>query len=136
MRAFFQSLFHGLFINKHIYQLIGLILSDFAFIIVLFSLRKQFEYKANCISIILFFFFFLSFDVMLFIYTIDVNSNKIISSQTYEFCFLIIVLCMIGINFLKIVINFVIILYELIKKIKQSNKILQIKTGKNITFEK
>lgn len=42
LRSYFQSLVHGLFINKNVLQLFGLIISDLFFVIALVCLRRMF----------------------------------------------------------------------------------------------
>jgi hypothetical protein len=45
LRSLLQSLVHGLFINHHQGQLIGLIILDFCFVLASIRMRKLFSYK-------------------------------------------------------------------------------------------
>lgn len=77
LRIFFQSLIHGVFINKHSFQLGGLIFFDILVVILLISLRHKFDSKINFFFISLFYVLFLVFDIGLLVYSIDVNLHEL-----------------------------------------------------------
>lgn len=125
LRGFCQSLVHGIFINRHSFQLVGLILLELITISLLIFLRAKFDYTINFLLAVLFCVFFLAFDIGLLAYTINVNSEYLTEEKTviYNFFFIILFLALMAVTILKMIINILIIIYKGIKGIRRKNKI-------------
>lgn len=125
LRGFCQSLVHGIFINRHSFQLVGLIMMELIIIILLIFLRAKFDYTINFLLTVSFCVLFLAFDIGLLVYTIDVNSEYLTEERTiiYNFFFVILFLALMAVTILKMVINILIIIYKGIKGMRQKNRI-------------
>ena len=114
LRGLFQSLIHGLFNNYQISLLISLITVDIILLYLIAKMRKLYSYRSSFVLSFAYFFIFITFDITLLIYSIELDGEYCLNDereQLYNLVFAVIILLLLLVSGLRILLCLGISLY-------------------------